>query len=397
MKRSSVFVAAALCYALLPSAFADFPVRQGPNKETLPAVAYNSTDHEYLAVWTEEFMFDAIVATSVKGQRVVEDGSMLGEPFTIAPFAAYPTVAYNPHLNEFVVAGTNYGNIVAQRISSSGALVGSQAMLIAGAAKARIVCNSITGEYLVVGVVQTSPPPGANLQFYSSKVSADLHTVSAPELLLSWVSGGMAQSQPPGSVTTTGTAAAIAENLDIAIAYAPIQSTETPAGRYLLVLGPGVDMRMLDSDGAVINVLHDVHSGMQLPQLPFSTGYPSGGEFNVDVAYGWGPIEDTSGPAFLIVWSDKNNEWVGYPWSGIWGGYVDAAKLVYNADDLVPDRSFPISSVSIRLENDTLVAQWRPQVTYNPSSQMFFTVWRETPTDHWHCTRPGRPTSDVTA
>jgi hypothetical protein len=158
-------------------------------------VAYNSADHQYLAVWTEEILFGGSVVTSVKGQRVAENGSMLGDPFTIAPFVAYPTIAYNAHVNEYVVAGINYGNIVGQRVSSSGSLVGSQATLMPGALKARIVCNSITGAYLVVGAVQPSSPPVANLQFYSSRVSADLQTVSAPELLVSWVLGDRAQTQ----------------------------------------------------------------------------------------------------------------------------------------------------------------------------------------------------------
>jgi hypothetical protein len=371
MTRRSIFVAAALCFAPLSPAFADFPVRQGPTKETLPAVAYNPTDHEYLAVWTEEFMFGAIVASSVKGQRVAEDGSMLGDPFAIAQFAANPTVAYNPHLNEFVVAADSYGNFVGQRVSSSGTLLGSQTTLMPGTLKARIVCNSLIGEYLVVGV-QTSSTRGAEQTVYSSRASADLQRVSTPQVVLTRTSGDAASGMAPYAGE---------QEVEVSLAFAPIRATQTPEGRYLLVVSPGVDVRMLDSRGAVIQVLHDDRLGKQYPQLPLSTGYPSGGEFNVDVAYGWGEIEHTACPAFLIVWSDKNNEWYGSPWSGIWGSYVDATKLVYDARELVPDRAFPISNACAQGTDDSLVAQWRPQVSYNPLSQTFFTVWRETPTD----------------
>jgi hypothetical protein len=371
MTNVSAFIACMLCVALLSPAYADFPVRQGPNKETTPVVAYNSTDHVYLAVWTEEFKIGATAASSVKGRIVSENGTLLGDPFTITPLAAYPTVAYNPTVNEFVVAANSYGNIVGQRISGSGAVIGGQVALMPGSIKARIVCNSLSGEYLIVGV-QTTPPPGASQQFFSSTISADLQTVSVPQLLFSRISGDAMNATAP---------AAVEGEVDIALAFAPIQTGETPRGRYLLVVGPGVDVRMLDSDGAIIRVLHDDQLGNRYPHLPFCTGYPTGGEFNVDVAYGWGQIDGTSCPAFLIVWSDNNNEYYGYSWTGIWGGYVDATKLVYDAHELVPDRSFPICNGSGQGMIDSLVAQWRPNVSYNPSSQTFFAVWHEIPTD----------------
>jgi hypothetical protein len=371
MRHVPAFVVCVLCVALLSPVYADFPVRQGPNKETTPVVAYNSTNHVYLAVWTEEFKIGATTASSVKGRIVSESGILLGDPFTITPLAAYPTVAYNPTVNEFVVAANSYGNIVGQRISGSGAVIGGQVALMPGSLKARIVCNSLSGEYLIVGV-QTTPPPGASQQFFSSTISADLQTVSVPQLLFSRISGDVVNAMAP---------AAVEEAVDIALAFAPIQTGETPRGRYLLVVGPGVDVRMLDSDGAIIRVLHDDQLGNRYPHLPFCTGYPTGGEFNVDVAYGWGQIDGTPCPAFLIVWSDNNNEYYGYSWTGIWAGYVDATKLVYDAHELVPDRSFPISNGSGQGMIDSLVAQWRPQVSYNPSSQTFFAVWREIPTD----------------
>jgi hypothetical protein len=365
------------CFTLLPFAFADFPVQKGANQETTPVVAYNSTNHEYLTVWTEEILLGATTVSSLKGRRLAENGEKLGDAFTISTFTSYPTIAYNPHVNEFVVVGNSYGNMVGQRVSGSGTLLGRQTTLMSGTFKARIVCNSITGEYLIVGA-QTSSTPGVDQLLYSSRISADLQRVSTPQLVL---------TRTMGDAACERALTAIEQEVDIALAFAPIEATQTPEGRYLLVVSPGVDVRMLDSRGAIIQVLHDDRLGRQYPQLPFSTGNPSGGEFNVDVAYGWGQIEDIPCPAFLIVWSDKNNEWYGSSWSGIWGGYVDATRLVYDAHDLVPDRAFPISNICAPGTVDSLVAQWLPKVSYNPSSQTFFTVWRETPTDlYWYPT-----------
>ena len=186
-----------ICTALLAPAHADFPVRQGTNTETTPVVAYNPTNHEYLAVWTEEFMFGGIYRLQCQGaQGRRRMAPCVGEPFTIAPFVAYPTVAYNAHVNEYVVAGTSYGNIVCQRVSSSGGERGkSRQRVLPGGAKARIVCNSITGEYLVVGHVHTPSSPDTTVRYYSCRVSADLQTVSPVELLISQGSGGLAQTR----------------------------------------------------------------------------------------------------------------------------------------------------------------------------------------------------------
>lgn len=54
MKRTSLTLVPLLLVILSGAAFADFPVRQGSNKETSPAVAYNSSNNEYLAAWTEK-------------------------------------------------------------------------------------------------------------------------------------------------------------------------------------------------------------------------------------------------------------------------------------------------------------------------------------------------------
>jgi hypothetical protein len=62
-------------------AIADFPIRNSSSKEWLPAVDYNSADHEYLVVWSEG-MFPGLPGfNGVRGQRVAEDGNMVGSSF----------------------------------------------------------------------------------------------------------------------------------------------------------------------------------------------------------------------------------------------------------------------------------------------------------------------------
>ena len=86
-----------------------------------------------------------------------------------------------------------------------------------------------------------------------------------------------------------------------------------------------------------------------------------------------------SGPAFLVVWADQNNTWSGQAWSGIWGGFVDAGKIDYSTTDPVPNTAFPISAIADHWAYDPHVESWRPKTAYNPLSQKFYVVWRETP------------------
>ena len=68
----------------------------------LPAVAYNSTQKEFLVVWNNE------ISNSLHGQRVLSDGVLIGSPFTITtPLSDYPhgpALAYAPADDVFLLA-----------------------------------------------------------------------------------------------------------------------------------------------------------------------------------------------------------------------------------------------------------------------------------------------------
>ncbi|HSQ76378.1 MAG TPA: hypothetical protein VLT13_12515 [Bacteroidota bacterium] len=327
--------------------FADFPVAQTSGTDITPAVAYNSTDREYLVVWLGG-------GGAIVGQRVSEAGVVTGSPIGIAANSfGRPSVVYNAAQNQYLVAyveGTSmsYG-IYGRVLDHQGGLLGSATSLMAGGSCPKVLYNSLAGTYLLLGM---------NSDLYSRKIGANGQGTAAAVNLTSNV-----------SVDYTGFAAA----------YAPVTSTATPTGRYL-VATYAVNLMMLDSDGKPLSTLENPSTGAKEASIPFKTGTVTGGEYNVDVAYG-----DTSGysmwgKAFLVVWSDNNNKWQGTEWTGIYGGYLDPEKIDYKTTDPVVNNAFPISYVYGHWAYSTYAASWKPVVAFNPVARKFQVAWRETPT-----------------
>jgi hypothetical protein len=346
-------------------ALADFPIRQSAYKEWLPAVAYNETDHEYLVVWSEYIYNGVVWLNWVMGQRIGEEGSPVGSAFVVYPVGVNPIVTYNSSAHEYLVGFNPGGGYVGQRVSTTGTLIGDPTALMNGVSNGRLLYNSITGQYLFVGAVLVETPAGSgyyNIKISSCKIGANGQALTSPVVVANRAHG----YQPPEPA--------------FGAAYAPVQSTETPYGRYLLAIGRGVVLYMLNSDGAVINIVSDPsHPGVYYQEVPFKTHTPSGGEFQVDVAYGDQSSYSMTGPAFLVVWADQNNKWNGSSGNGIWGGFLDATKISYLTTDIVQDNAFPISGQADHFSTTDYVESWKPKATYNPASEKFFVVWRETP------------------
>jgi len=365
MKRVPAIVALVLLAGTFIPALADFPIRQSATQDWLPAVAYNSSDHEYLVVWAEEVNLGPMWVNSVRGQRVGEDGTMIGNSFLIFPIAVNPAVAYNSGANEYLVAGNPGGGFIGQRVSNSGTLIGDATTLLNDVSDARILYNSINGQYLFVGAVLEEMPTGSgyyNIKISSRRIGPDGQALGSP-LLVENISHGY---KPPQAA--------------FGVAFAPLQSPETPTGRYLLAVGRGLLLVLLNSDGAPIDAVYDpAHPGVRYRYVPFIPGSPTGGEFHVDVAYGARSGYSMSGSAFLVVWSDQNNKWQSQAWSGIWGGFVDATKIEYTSTDPVVNNAFPISAIADHWAYDEHVESWRPKAAYNSISQKFYVAWRETP------------------
>lgn len=121
-----------------------------------PAVAYNSTDGEYLVVWHDQRAGN----WDIWGQRLDLDGSPLGGSFAICSETStqlYPDVAYNLDTNQYLVVWEDRradADIYGQRVDADGGLDGAQ-VPIAGAGSTerhqpKVAFNPISGEYLVV-------------------------------------------------------------------------------------------------------------------------------------------------------------------------------------------------------------------------------------------------------
>lgn len=163
-------------------AYADFPVGQGSYKEWQPVVAYNSTDHEYLAVWSEEGG-GVPGLNRVQAQRVAEDGTLIGGSFTVFGFGLTPEVTYNTAANEYLVAFNPGYGFLGQRVSNTGIFIGSPAELMHGISDGRLLYNSITGQYLFLGTALVETPAGSgyyNIRISSCKIGADGQALGSP-------------------------------------------------------------------------------------------------------------------------------------------------------------------------------------------------------------------------
>jgi hypothetical protein len=139
-------------------------------------VAWNSTDNQYLVVWDAMGQPDEIIRTEIYGQLLKAEGSPVGKSFRIsntndqgAEFnAGVPAIAYNSTNNQYLVVWTgpfknrSQNEIWGQGLSASGAQVGkgtgdftiSQVTTNIGsdrdASGPHLVYNSVGNEYLVV-------------------------------------------------------------------------------------------------------------------------------------------------------------------------------------------------------------------------------------------------------
>lgn len=125
--------------------------------EALPALAYNSENHEFLAVWQAES--SSTGAFEVWGRRVSAHGLPLGGAFRISAPALgeAPDVAYNSATNEYLVVWQQERAVMGQRVTAGGALQGAAFTIATGYSMVLTRCNqpavtyaSVANRYLVV-------------------------------------------------------------------------------------------------------------------------------------------------------------------------------------------------------------------------------------------------------
>jgi hypothetical protein len=170
-----------------------------------PAVAYNSTDNQYLVVWSGSD--DVVGEYEIWGQRVnAATGAQIGADFQIsfvgpADDPAYdaedPDVAYNSQTNEYLVvwSADHYADgdfeIWGRRVNAAtGDLIGSMARIsVMGpgvdpdydASNPAVVHNSTDNQYLVVweGDHDTAPLVNNELEIWARRLSATAEAIDA--------------------------------------------------------------------------------------------------------------------------------------------------------------------------------------------------------------------------
>lgn len=138
----------------------NFPISQWLNEQTWPSIAYNSSASEYLVAWWD---YRDTPDADVYGQRVSSSGTLQGSNFQISPDSRkqlYTAVAYNSTNAEYLVVWEEHINesddfdIYGQRVSSTGGFLGSTIHIATAVdsiqAQPAVAYNNVDNQYLVV-------------------------------------------------------------------------------------------------------------------------------------------------------------------------------------------------------------------------------------------------------
>ena len=347
------------------SLFADTPIHTGGNLDSDCSIAYNSTNDEYLAVWNKS---GDNITTSVYAQRLDKSGTPIGNPVSISQNSSHPVVAYNPKTNEYLVVFATIiaitGNVIyGLRLDASGSqITGSGGVLMKQAGDPKIVYNFLDDSYLLTGALlyDSGTPDLCNIKIYTRKISSAGQPVGTTQLIRDEGNG------------------LCADGARYSIAYAPVTSTETPQGRYLLVINgnSGFGLTMLDDNGAIVSEVFDSQSGTVVDDhVPFQTS-KVGTAYNADIAYGNWEGEQV----FMVVWGDRDQQFGSQEWTGIWAGIVNATQIKFDAHSGVSNTVFPVSRIYYHWATTEYAKSWKPVVAYNQIADKFMIAWRETPT-----------------
>ena len=338
----------------------------------LPAVAYNSTNDEYLVVWQGS---DDAGEMEIWAQRVDGDGTILGAEFRVSTMgtaagtsftANAPDVAYNATSNEYLVvwrgdddtAPNNFDNdneIFGQRINAAtGAEIAPDDFRISqmgpndaaadnyGADSPSVAWNSTNNQYLVVwqGSDQVGGLIEGESEIWGRLVSATGTIVSGSDIRIS---------------ETTPDASFLRSAVNAAVAY------DSTNNRYLVVWTSDDDL------------VADNHTEV-FGQLLTNTGADFGSDFrisnmglNTDV-YGANSPAVAFNPAageYLVVW-DGDHTSPGDNEFEIFGQLIAASGAELGSDFQISEMG-PVPS--------TALGAAAASVAYDPVSQQFLVVW----------------------
>jgi hypothetical protein len=296
------------------------------NQQRLPAVAYNSTNTEFLVVWQDERAGN----WDIWGQRVDLDGTFLGGSFAICSNVSdqlLPDVAYNLNTNQYLVVWEDRrtdADIYGQRVNANGTLDGGEVPIAGAGATARrrprMAFNPISGEYLVVytyelgasnhdirgrRVPASSNPTVAEIDIATGSADQNYPDVACRTMqpggggyLVVWRETVGTQRDIKGQrLNQTG---GLLENLDIctqaASQWSPRVAYSPDDDRYLVVWP---DDRDNATQGRNVYGRQVGGAGALLTEFAVSTA--SGNQAPVAVTYGSGPGN------YIVAWEDTRN------------------------------------------------------------------------------------------
>jgi hypothetical protein len=337
------------------------------------AVAYNSTDDEYLVVWYGDDDTGALVDEEyeIYGQRVdaatgAEIGandfrlSDMGPDGDVNYYALWPAVAYNSADNEYLVvwsgADTIGGGIFGQRVSATGAEIGANDFRLSDVGPnghfgfSAVAYNSADNEYLVVwpGDDGTGGLVDDEFEIFGQRVNAATGTQIGTDLRLS-------DMGPDGDAHYDASFPAVAYN--------------SAEDEYLVVWEGDDDTGgLVDGEDEIFGQRVDAATGTEVGTNDFrlSDMGPDG-----DANYG------ADFPA--VAYNDTNNEYL-VVWYGDddTGGLVDEEYEIYG--QRVSATGAEIGANDFRLsdmgpDGDTNYAGGGPAVAYNSADNDYLVVW----------------------
>jgi hypothetical protein len=180
-----------------------FVISDESTEELDPAVAYNSQQREYLAV----FWNDRPGNDDIRAERVSSDGKLLGG-FWVGAGAGhdrrYPDVAYNVQTNQYLVvwedyvqAAGRYG-IYGRLISATGQVISDEiirGVSVSTPARPAVAYAYTSNKYLVVWEEEYGSPPTNWVDIVGQVVNSD-GTLSGARFTISQDVGGQPRRRP---------------------------------------------------------------------------------------------------------------------------------------------------------------------------------------------------------
>ena len=345
------------------------------------AVAYNSTEDEYLVVWYSDHNASLLVDEEfeIYGQRVdAATGVLLGLNFRIsdmgpngnAAYDAYdPAVAYNSQANEYLVVWSGDDDtaplvdgeyeIFGQRVDAEGAQVGTNDFRISdvgldgnagcGAYMPAVAYNSTANEYLVAWYGDDTTPPLADNEWevFGQRLDAGGTQVGVNDFRIS-------DMGPDGSTSYGGYTPAVAYNStnnEYLVVWEGDDDTAPLVGEETEIFG-----QRLDASGAAVGT-NDFRISDMGPD-----GDPAYDAYGPVVAY------NSTSNDYLVVWygDDDTAPSVDEEFE-IYGRCLDASGAQVGTNDLRISRMGPDGNADYEAGY--------PAVAYSSVSNGYLVVW----------------------